>query len=292
MNRVAIVITTYNSEKYIQKLLTSINDQERDDLYIIFSDDGSSDETVKKLQFFKEQYKKCTVLALEHGERGIARAKAMEIAIEMNLDYLMFLDSDMSMETDLIDECIDVMDKENMIGALVLKELPVSGYDNLMTRIKIFERMVLNNSSRILDKNSIEAARFWRTSAYLESGGINPLQIAFEETQPTIRFIEEGGLIVKHIGRGVYHDEKKVTLKNILTKKKYHFSVMNKTIETEDNGLLKTLKRWYFFRPVMYKKSNLKMYVKHPLLTLGMISMYMTLTFIGCFELIKQRLLS
>jgi len=32
MNRVAIVITTYNSEKYIQKLLTSINDQERDDL--------------------------------------------------------------------------------------------------------------------------------------------------------------------------------------------------------------------------------------------------------------------
>jgi len=292
MNRVAIVITTYNSEKYIQTLLTSIIEQKREDLHIIFSDDGSSDETVQNLQAFKRQYKKCTVLALEHGERGIARTKAMEVAIEMKLDYLMFLDSDMSMETELIDQCIDVMDKESEIGALVLKELPVSGYNNLMTKIKIFERMVLNNSSKILDRNSIEAARFWRTSAYLKSGGINPLQIAFEETQPTIRFIEEGGLIVKHIGKGIYHDEKKVTLKNILSKKRYHFSVMNKTIETEDNGLMKTIKRWYFFRPVMYKKSNLKMYVKHPLLTLGMISMYMTLTFIGCFELVKQRLLS
>ena len=292
MNTIALVITTYNSESYIEKLLNSIILQDRDDLYVVISDDGSTDQTVTLLNKFKSNYKKCDVLALEHRERGYARTKAIQVALEKHLDYMMFLDSDMVMENHLIDECLVVMSCDVRIGALVLKEIPVSTHHNPMTKVKIFERTILNNSSRVLDKNSIEAARFWRTSAYLESGGINPNQIAFEETQPTIRYIENGGLIIKHTGHGVYHDEKKVTLINIFQKKKYHFSVMNKTFESEDAGLLKALKRWYFFRPVMYKVCNLKLYVKHPVLTVGMISMYFVLTFIGCIEIVKGKLVS
>lgn len=292
MNNIALVITTYNSESYIEKLLESIVLQDRNDIFVIISDDGSTDQTLALLNKFKSNYIKCKVLALEHLERGYARTKAIQVALEEHMDYLMFLDSDMVMESRLIDECMLMMNHDFRIGALVLKEIPVSTHKNPMTKVKIFERTVLNNSSRILDKNSIEAARFWRTSAYIESGGINPNQIAFEETQPTIRYIEKGGLIIKHTGKGVYHDEKRVTLVNIFQKKKYHFSVMNKTFESEQSGLLKALKRWYFFRPVMYKVCNLKLYIKHPLLTVGMVSMYFALTFIGCIEIVKGKLVS
>ncbi len=292
MNQVAIVITTYNSEQYISRLLDSIIKQYRDDLFVIISDDGSTDNTLAILREFDASYKNSKVLELEHGERGLARTQAIQVAMEAELKYLMFLDSDMVLEQQLINECLVLMNWNPSIGALVIKELPISDYDNLMTKVKIFERTVINNSSSKLDKNSIEAARFWRSSAYLESGGINPNQIAFEETQPTIRYIENGGSIVKHLGKGLYHDEKKVTIKNILQKKKYHFSVMNKTLDSESNGMLKALKRWYFFRPVLYKFKNLILYLRHPLLTFGMVSMYFVLTFIGCFEIMKGKLIS
>jgi len=287
--KVALIVTTYNSDAYIQKLLDSIRQQD-ESLHVIFADDGSTDSTVVLLERFKETFEAVTILALEHGERGVARDKAISVAFDMNLPYLMFIDADMILDDQLIPECIVQLEKEKNIGALVLKEVPVSDYSNLMTKVKMFERMVVNNSGEKLDLNSIEAARFWRTSAYSSSGGINPNQIAFEETQPTIRYLEQGGLIKKHLGRGLLHDEKKVTISNILGKKKYHFKVMNITFETEEKGLLKAFKRWYFFRPVMYKKKNLKLYMSHPILTIGMVMMYLTLTAVGCLEIVKHRM--
>ena len=125
------------------------------------------------------------------------------------------------------------------IGALVIPELAFSDYTNFFSKVKVFERNIINNAGENVGHNSIEAARFWRREEYKKSGGINFNQIAFEETQPTIRYLEVGGKIKRAVFTGVKHDEKKVTLKNILEKKKYYFSVMNKTIGSEKSGFLK-----------------------------------------------------
>ncbi len=289
MKKTTIVITTYNSEKYIHRLLNSIKEQTTTGIYLVFADDGSDDKTVGILNNFAKDFGNTTVLALPHKERGFARAQAISFAKRLNNEYLMILDADMSLEKNLVKECRDILSKTN-IGALVIKEKPVSDFTNYVTKVKLFERTVLNNSSKKLDFNSIEAARFWKLKEYIKSGGINPDQIAFEETQPTIRYIEYGGLIEKHLGSMLLHDEKKVTFGNLFSKKKYHFKMMNKTFETEENGLLKALKRWYFFRPVMYKPVNLKLYLRHPLLTIGMIGMYFGLTFVGCREILRNKL--
>jgi len=289
--KVALIITTYNSSSYIHQLLNSLLLQEKE-LFAIFADDGSTDDTVEKLYAFQRVYPSTKVLALPHQERGVARAEALKVAYKLQLDYLMFVDADMVLEDGLIRECVSSLEQRKTVGALVVNEIPVSAHHNLMTKVKLFERKIVNNSNEELDPNSIEAARFWKMAAFKESGGINPKQVAFEETQPTIRYIEMGGQIFKHMGKGLYHDEKKVTVKNILGKKKYHFQMMNTTFETEQNGLLKAFKRWYFFRPVMYKKDNVKEYFKHPILTLGMIGMYVALTAIGCMEILKHRVVN
>lgn len=291
MKNTAIIITTYNSGSYIDKLLSSIVKQARNDLFVVIADDGSTDDTVARLNAFKKVYGQVKILELSHKERGYARSQALKFVLERQYPYLLILDADMVLEDRLIDECMMTFKQDPRVGALVLKETPVSSFSNLMTQVKVFERTVVNNSKRVLDKNSIEAARFWRRQAYITSGGINPNQIAFEETQPTIRYIEGGGLIIKHMGAGLLHDEKKVTLRNIFKKKQYHFQMMKKTFETENEGLLKALKRWYFFRPVMYRKCNMILYLKHPILTLGMIFMYLVLTSVGGFEIIRGKLL-
>ena len=64
---------------------------------------------------------------------------------------------------------------------------------------------------------------------------------------------------------------------------------MNKTIESEKGGFFKALSRWYFFRPVLYRPSNIIEYIKHPLLTIGMLYMYLRLSIIGVKEILKKR---
>lgn len=288
-NKVMIITTTYNSQYNIFDLIDSCARQSYKNFELIIADDGSTDFTNHVIEEYTERFEWITHLKLEHGERGIARYSAIQAALKKEFDFLFIIDSDMILQDNLLKDSIDTLQASKNTGALVIKEIPVSRHDNVMTRIKLFERKVINNAKKV-DKHSIEAARFWRIDEYLKTGGINPGQISFEETQPTIRYIESGGTIKRLISSGLIHDEKKVTLRNLLAKKKYHFKMMPKTLSSEEKGFMKALTRWYLFRPVMYQPNNLWLYIKHPLMTLGMLSMYFLLTFIGVSQIVNAYL--
>lgn len=288
--KVAIIFSTYNSSDYVEKCLKSCLEQEYEELEVVVSDDGSTDNTVKVLENVARNSQNLHIIALPHGERGIARYTAIQKAKELNSRYLFIIDSDMVLKNNLITQCVKYLKENKEIGALVIPEIAYSDYDNYFSKVKVFERNILNNAGENVGKNSIEAARFWRMEAYESTGGINVKQIAFEEIQPTIRYIEKGGKIKRAVFTGVYHNEKKVTLKDILAKKRYYFSVMDRTISTEEKGFFKALQRWYFFRPVIYRKDNLKKYAAHPLLALGMFYMYFRLSLSAVHEILKSKL--
>ena len=289
MSRVSIAVTTYNNPVHIKKLLNSCRKQTFRDFEVFIADDGSSDNTVEIMNKYGEKDSKIHVFPLEHGERGIARLVAIGEALKSKPEFLLIIDSDMFLKKDLLLKAVSKLEDNPKIEALVVKEIPYTKYENFYSKVKVFERRLINNSGEYVDMNSIEAARFWRSDAYEATGGIHPEQIAFEEIQPTIKAMEQGGIVKKLMASGLYHDEKEVTLVNIIEKKKYYFKMMNKTIETEDRGLFKALSRWYLFRPVYYRKANLKLYLKHPLLTLGVVFMYVALTFIGAYEVLIHK---
>lgn len=97
-----------------------------------------------------------------------------------------------------------------------------------------------------------------------------------------------GGSLKRATFTHVSHDEKEATLKSLLAKKSYYFSQMEKTTSTEEKGLWKAIQRWYLFRPVMYHKENLLEYIKHPILTLGMVWMYIVLTLSAVKQTLKS----
>lgn len=289
IEKVSIVLSTYNNEKYIRKCLESCFTQDYEKLNIIVADDGSTDGTLEILSNIEKEQNNLQIISLPHGERGIARNAAIELAEKIGSQYIYIIDSDMVLDKNLIKSCIDYFKRNSSVGALIIPEYGFSDYKNFYSKVKVFERNIINNSGEKVGKNSIEAARLWRLEAFHLSGGINVNEVSFEEIQPTIRYMEKGGIVKRAVFTKVYHDEKFVTLKNILEKKKYYFSVMNKTIQLEEKGLIKTIQRWYFFRPVLYTKSNLKEYIKHPLLAVGVFNMYLSLTIIGIIELIKVK---
>lgn len=289
MEKVCISFSCYNNSKSILNILNSIEKQDYPNLSTIIADDGSDDNTINYIEeFIKDAKKEYILLKEPHLERGITRKKSIDKALELDCDYILIIDSDMILKENLISQCISFFAKHKKVGALVIPEIPFSDFTNFYSKVKVFERKIINNLGENLGSNSIEAARFWKVNEYKKSGGINPKQIAFEETQPTIRYLNQNGIIKRAYFTGVYHDEKKVTLKNILQKKAYYFKKMKTTLKTEENGSSKALSRWYFFRPVLYKKANLKEYIKHPLLTLGVINMYILLTFVAIYSLLKK----
>lgn len=290
MSKVSIAVTTYNNPLHIKKLLQSCQAQTFKDYAVFIADDGSTDNTVEIMNKYAKNDSKINVFPLEHGERGIARLVAIGEALKSKPDYLLIIDSDMFFKKNLLEEAVLNLDKNKNVEALIIKEIPYTRYTNFYSKVKVFERKLINNSGETVDLNSIEAARFWRSDAYVSTGGIHPEQIAFEEIQPTIKAMEKGGIIKKLMVSGLYHDEKEVTLVNIIQKKKYYFKMMNKTIETEEKGIFKALSRWYLFRPVYYRKDNLKLYVQHPLLTFGVVFMYIALTFIGGYEVMMHKI--
>jgi glycosyltransferase involved in cell wall biosynthesis len=289
METVTIVMSTYNNEDIIEKCIMSCLNQYYKNLNILIADDGSTDSTLEIEQRLEQKYDKLKVFALPHGERGVARKTVIDEAKKLNSDYLYIIDSDMILKEGLINECLDYFEENSKVGALIIPEIAFSEYDNFMSKVKVFERNIINNAGINIGENSIEAARFWKMSEYEKTGGINPKQISFEETQPTIRYVEMNGVIKRAVFTGVMHNEKRVTLENILKKKKYYFSKMPATLSSEESGFMKALKRWYFFRPVLYRYDNIQEYFKHPILTFGMLYMYLRLTLIGVGEIIKSK---
>ena len=284
---VAVIFATYNNAAVASECLRSCLAQDYPRLLIVAADDGSDDATRETLCQIGGDDGRFTLLALPHGERGAARAAATAVAKERGAAFLYIIDSDMMLLPGLVSECVAYLDKHPRVGGLAIPELPFSRSDNFMSRVKVFERTVTNNAGALLGRNSIEAARFWRMDAYKSTGGINANQIAFEETQPTIRFIERGGRLARATFTGVRHDEKHVTLANLVEKKRYYFSVMDKTLSTESGGLWKAISRSYFFRPVLYRPRNVALYARHPMLTAGMFGMYGVLSAFAVLDIAR-----
>ncbi|MDN4618960.1 glycosyltransferase family A protein [Paenibacillus sp. PsM32] len=290
MDKVVILFSTYNNEQTVVDCLRScMNQHDYQSLHIVVADDGSSDHTVQTIQQLSEEsIVPITVLALPHGERGVARVTAIEEAQRLNAKYIFVIDSDMILANQLVSQCTSFLNEHPEVGALVVPEEAYSTATNFFSKVKVFERNVINNAGEQLGKRSIEAARFWRIDAYESTGGFNADQIAFEEIQPTLRYVEEGGEIRRATFTRIYHDEKQVYLNDVLRKKAYYFSVMDRTLSTEEGGLRKALERWYFFRPVLYSRDNLICYLRHPLLTVGMVWMYICLSVLGVTALLQS----
>ena len=98
MTKVSIIVPVYNTENYIERCLNSLVNQTLEDIEIIVVNDGSTDNTGKILQKYRDKIK-----IIEQKNSGIAttRNKGLEIATGK---YIAFVDSDDWLEIDEIEK--------------------------------------------------------------------------------------------------------------------------------------------------------------------------------------------
>lgn len=111
MPKVSVIIPVFNAEKYIGECLNSLLNQTYNDYEIICVDDGSTDNTLSILQEYQKVNKCISVIHQENQYAGVARNNGMKIA---KGKYLLFVDADDFCERTMIQELVDIAEKDNI----------------------------------------------------------------------------------------------------------------------------------------------------------------------------------
>lgn len=137
-NNVAVLMSTYNGEKYICEQIESILIQQEVNVKLLIRDDGSSDNTCKIIEEFIIKYPEQVVL-IKGDNLGFANSFMDLVYSCGKYDYYAFADQD------------DIWDKKKLISAIELltDDLPMLYGSNL----KAFD-VVENRNFLIYDLNS------------------------------------------------------------------------------------------------------------------------------------------
>jgi len=142
---VSIIIPTYNSSKTIWECLKSIKEQSYENIEIIVVDNNSRDNT-------KEIAKKYTEKVFNKWpERTAQKNYWIEKA---KWKYLLLIDWDMSIDEELIEDCVNIMEKAlDKAGWVCIPVVDI--WNSFWVKVIAFERSFYKNTN-------IEAARFLR----------------------------------------------------------------------------------------------------------------------------------
>ena len=141
---VSVCIPTFNGEKYLQEALDSVTQQSYANLEVIISDDGSTDETLKILEDYKNS-SKILVEVFHHNPSGIAE-NWNNCLKNANGKYIKFLFQDDVLKPECISQMVDVMESDNKIALVTSKRDIITELNNRFTEgwIKNFDDLQIN----------------------------------------------------------------------------------------------------------------------------------------------------
>lgn len=99
--KVSVILPVYNEEKYITQCLDSLCHQTLSEIEIICVDDGSTDESLTILRNYEKLDDRIRVITQKNQYAGVARNNGMKCATGK---YLLFLDSDDFVESDMLEK--------------------------------------------------------------------------------------------------------------------------------------------------------------------------------------------
>jgi len=99
---VSVIIPVYNSEPFLRQCLDSIINQTLRDIEIICVNDGSTDNSLKILEEYRDKDARIRVYTKPNEGKGAASARNLGLE-NANGKYLMFLDSDDFFELDMLE---------------------------------------------------------------------------------------------------------------------------------------------------------------------------------------------
>lgn len=123
--KLSVVITTYNAEEWLRKVLYGYSVQTDLDFELVIADDGSSVATKKVLKEFSSKFK-YPIIHVWQPDEGFQKCKILNKAIlKTNSDYLIFTDGDCIPRKDFVEKHLKNKEKGYFLSGGYFK-LPLS----------------------------------------------------------------------------------------------------------------------------------------------------------------------
>lgn len=132
---VSIIIPVYNGECYLEQCKRCLQKQTFKDLEVVFVDDGSKDDSLKKLYDIKEDLSQYLIQIFHQENKGNSAARNIGIELAVG-EFITFMDQDDYLEDDYIEILYRNIEDNDII---------VSGYNRTKLNGRILRKVCLND---------------------------------------------------------------------------------------------------------------------------------------------------
>lgn len=198
MTRISIIVPCYNLGDYLKPCLNGISKQEVGEAEYIFINDGSSDDTLIRLNEFCENRTYCKVLNQPNSGVSAARNAALSIA---KGEYIYLLDGDDILTDDALrnmlaairnSDCDAVISEACVLKNGVEKKIPLPLPDGIYTPKEIYETAkVFPIMPQLLYRTEIIRSHNLRFDGNLRYGEVYEFTIRFFCFSKRIKVISE-----------------------------------------------------------------------------------------------------
>lgn len=249
MNRTTtVIVTTRNSEAMLADCLRSIREQTYSNVELVVVDNHSEDATPAIARAYANAV--ITAGPERSAQRNLGAASGTG-------DYLLFIDSDMILEPEVVEECVAVSEAGH--GMVVIPESTVGA--GFLAACKALER------SCYVGDDTIEAARFFRRELFVRHGGYDEQLTGPEDWDLPARMRAEGAQVGR-VNAGIAHVEGRLRLGELLRGKYYYGKTFPRYIRKHPELAAEQLR---LFRPAFVR--NAWRLARSPGLVAGMIMM-------------------
>lgn len=267
---ISIIIPTLNAGYHLKTLLPSIDRQTYRNFEVIVNDDQkTTDDTVEVVKKYSKKFR------LKYLNLNYSMAQGRKIGtLSAKGEYMLHLDADMKLAPRVLEQCIK---KINDHDALIIPE--ISYGEGFWARVEIFER------SMYVGDDTVESARFFKTSVYKSVGGHNEKMVLSEDKDLDLR-VRKSGFNVGRISEPIYHNEGNVNILNDLKKKFFYgrtasiLMLANPAIALKYGNIV--------FRPAFFRSWRKLLF--HPVLASGVFLMKSLETMAGLLGMLTSKI--
>jgi glycosyltransferase involved in cell wall biosynthesis len=202
--KISVVVPTRNSARTLRACLTSLRHQTHPDVEVLVVDNASTDGTAAIARELAD-------VAVDRGpERSAQRNHGTALSTG---DVVLFVDSDMVLEPDVLAEVAAVLAARPEVGAVVVPERSFG--DGFFTECRILEK------SLYVGADDVEAPRAFRREVIEGVGGWAEHLTAAEDWDLADR-CGAAGVVVDRVDAWIWHDEGRLRLRGTFSKKRYY----------------------------------------------------------------------
>lgn len=118
MCKVSVIVTVYNTEKYVEECIISLINQTYKNIEVILIDGGSTDKTPEICHEYEKEYENIRVVHKENEGVSAARNRGIE---EATGDYILFVDGDDWIENNTIEALVWLEEENESDIAFIIK---------------------------------------------------------------------------------------------------------------------------------------------------------------------------